>query len=95
MEEVNDSRSALQCLLEGQDYAGALELLGNLGHMVDRQLGLGVRAFRQTRPQVRPPWRLVACLSGHVVAVHDRIHVMGWQLGLRDCAIIIDMCVGV
>ena len=53
MDEVAASRTALQCLLESQDYAGSLELLGNLGHMVDRQLGLGIRAFKETRPQVR------------------------------------------
>ena len=52
MDEVAASRTALQCLLESQDYAGSLELLGNLGHMVDRQLGLGIRAFKETRPQV-------------------------------------------
>ncbi|GAX73142.1 hypothetical protein CEUSTIGMA_g595.t1 [Chlamydomonas eustigma] len=52
MAEVAASRTVLQCLLEGQDYAGSLELLGNLGHMVDRQLSLGIRAFKETRPQV-------------------------------------------
>jgi hypothetical protein len=52
MAEVAVSRSVLQCLLEGQDYAGSLELLGNLGHIVDRQLSLGIRAFKETRPQV-------------------------------------------
>jgi hypothetical protein len=51
MEEVAASRNALQCLIESQDYAGSLELLGNLGHMVDRQLGLGIKAFKETRPQ--------------------------------------------
>ena len=62
MDEVAASRTALQCLLESQDYAGSLELLGNLGHMVDRQLGLGIRAFKETRPQVGD-WR-VAVVNG-------------------------------
>lgn len=53
MEQVVASRSALQCLLEAQDYAGSLELLGNLSHMVDKQSSLGLRAFRETGAQVR------------------------------------------
>ena len=52
VEEVAACRNALQCLLEGQDYPGALEMLGNLRHLVKRQEGLGLRAFRETGPQV-------------------------------------------
>ena len=52
MEEVAASRSVLQCLLESQDFASSLELLGNLRHQVDRQLGLGIKAFKEIRPQV-------------------------------------------
>ncbi len=53
VEEVLASKSALQCLLDGQDYAGALELLENLRHSVEGQLALGLQAFRHTMPQVR------------------------------------------
>mmetsp|Transcript_10458 Transcript_10458/g.22439 ORF Transcript_10458/g.22439 Transcript_10458/m.22439 type:complete len:1189 (-) Transcript_10458:119-3685(-) len=62
VEEVVASKSALQCLLEGQDYAGALELLENLRHSVDGQLQLGLQAFRHTTPQVEETIEVVQSL---------------------------------
>ncbi|KAG1665155.1 hypothetical protein FOA52_005536 [Chlamydomonas sp. UWO 241] len=62
MEEVVASRGALQCLLDAQDYAGALELLSNLRHLVGRQLSMGVRAFRETSPQVEETIEIVESL---------------------------------
>ena len=46
------SKAALQCLLEAGDWAGALELLGNLSHLVGGQVAGGIAVFRHTPPQV-------------------------------------------
>eukprot|EP00798_Chlamydomonas_sp_ICE-L_P027701 gene27701-7343_t len=52
VDEVCVSKAALQCLLDSQDYAGALELLENLKHTVEGQVAEGMITFRQTIPQV-------------------------------------------
>lgn len=52
LDEINSSKAALQCLLDGQDYAGALELLEHMRHIVGGHLQDGLKCFRSLPPQV-------------------------------------------
>lgn len=50
--EVVLSRSDVQMMLEGSDYAGALELLEHLQHAMDSLSGVGVTTLGAAGPQV-------------------------------------------
>lgn len=52
VQEVVAARAALQMLLEGQDYAGALDLLEVVVHSMEANHALGVTAFSEALPQV-------------------------------------------
>ncbi|KAJ9524433.1 hypothetical protein QJQ45_019485 [Haematococcus lacustris] len=53
LEEVALSRSALQLLLDSQDYAAALDLLEVVVLNVEASTSMGLQAFAQALPQVR------------------------------------------
>ncbi len=52
LEDLLNCQQALDCLLESQDYAGALELLENMTHMLANQSLAGLQCIRHLPPQV-------------------------------------------
>lgn len=73
LEEVVASQGALQCLLDAQDYAGALEVLESMKHLVDTQLNSGLITFSNLPPQLAQTTNVVENLLGveFLTAAHD------------------------
>lgn len=53
LEELHSSRSALQLLLDGQDYAGALDLLEEVAHNMEASCAQRITTFASVMPEVR------------------------------------------
>ncbi|KAF6266668.1 Vps54-like protein-domain-containing protein [Scenedesmus sp. NREL 46B-D3] len=52
LEEVVAAQAALDCMLEGQDYAGALQLLGQLKALLEQPGLVGLQCVRQLAPRL-------------------------------------------
>jgi hypothetical protein len=52
LEEVMAAQAALDCMLEGQDYAGALEMLSQLKSLLEQPGLMGLQCVRHLPPRL-------------------------------------------